>query len=406
MTETSESSESNGMTETLPAGTDVLIVGAGPVGLTAAASLMAKGADVVLIDKAAEGANTSRAAVVHARTLEVLRDLDVSAELVRRGVVVPRFTVRDRDRALLTLDFGELPTPFPYALMVPQDVTEAVLLDRLRALGGRVHRPYELTGLEQDADGVTATMAGGETIRAAYAVGADGMHSAVREHTGIAFTGDAYPQSFVLADVHMDWHLPAEEVMLYFSPEGLVVVAPLPGGRYRIVATVDEAPEHPSRDDVQALLDSRGPKSRPAQVRDVVWSSRFRVHHRLADHYRAGRLFLAGDAAHVHSPAGGQGMNTGIQDAVALAARLAAVVRDGADPATLDAYEAERRPVAAEVVAFTHRMTKIATVGHAPVRRMRNAALRALDRVPAVHRAIAMNLSELATDPDRKTSSR
>jgi 2-polyprenyl-6-methoxyphenol hydroxylase-like FAD-dependent oxidoreductase len=266
-----------------------------------------------------------------------------------------------------------------------------------------VHRPYEVTNVAQDSDGVTATMATGETIRVGYAVGADGIHSTVREYTGIGFTGDTYAQSFVLADVHMDWHLPETEVMLYYSPAGLVVVSALPGGRHRIVATVDEAPEHPSGEFVQALLDARGPEQQPARIRDVVWSSRFRVHHRLADHYRDGRLFLAGDAAHVHSPAGGQGMNTGIQDAATLAAKLTAVLRDGAADTVLDEYEAQRRPVAAEVVALTHRITRIATVDSVPLRKARNALLRALDWLPPVHRTLAMNLSELATDPERST---
>ena len=380
----------------LPHTTDVLIAGAGPVGLTLAASLAARGVDVVLVDKAAEVSTTSRAAVIHARTLEVLHGIDVSDELVRRGVIVPRFTVRDRDRALLTIDFDGLPTAHPYTLMLPQNITEDVLTSRLVELGGRVHRPYELARLEQDGNGVTATMVGGETVRASYAVGADGMHSAVRGQTHIGFAGDVYGQSFVLADVHLDWEFDDSEVMLYFAPAGLVVVAPLPGGRHRIVATADAAAEHPDRDDIQALLDARGPKKRPARVTDVVWSSRFRVHHRLADHYREGRVFLAGDAAHVHSPAGGQGMNTGIQDAVALAGRLAGVLSDGADERTLDGYEAQRRPVAADVVAFTDRMTRVATVDHSPVRRIRNAALRALNRIPAVRRNIALKLSELA----------
>ena len=386
----------------LPASTDVLIVGAGPVGLTLAASLAAEGVRAVLIDKQAEGANTSRACVVHSRTLEVLRELKVSEELVSRGLIVPRFTVRDRDRVLMTIDFGDLPTDYPYTLMIPQDITERVLLERLHAVGGRVHRPYELTGLTQDGDGVTATMATGDTIRASYAVGADGMHSTVRKHTGIGFTGDTYAQSFVLADVHMDWHLPQTEVMLYYSPAGLVVVSALPGGRHRIVATVDGAPEHPSGEFVQALLDARGPEQRPARIRDVVWSSRFRVHHRLAGHYRAGRMFLAGDAAHVHSPAGGQGMNTGIQDAVALATRLTAVLRDGAAGTVLDQYEAERRPVAADVVALTHRITRIATIDSIPLRKARNVLLRALDWVPAVHHTLAMKLSELSVDPNNQ----
>ncbi|NUS08444.1 MAG: NAD(P)-binding protein [Nonomuraea sp.] len=382
---------------TLPRRTDVLIVGAGPAGLALAASLARQGVDAVVTDRAASGANTSRAAVVHARTLEVLRTIGASEELVSRGIAVPRFTVRDRDRVLLTVAFDKLPTDFPYTLLVPQDITEQVLLDRLRAAGGTVHRPYEITAVEQDATGVTATTADGRAIRASYVVGADGMHSTVREHTGISFTGDTYAQSFVLADVRLNRAGAEDEVSLYFDPAGVTVLAPLPGGRHRIVATVDEAPERPDRAAVQALLDARGPRSSPAEVTELVWSSRFRVHHRLADHYRAGRIFLAGDAAHVHSPAGGQGMNTGIQDALNLADKLTAVLRDGAPETTLDAYEAERRPIAEEVVAFTHKMTKIATVGSGPLRSLRNTALRALDWIPAVHRTMAMNLSELAT---------
>lgn len=385
----------------LPQSADVLVVGAGPVGLSLATSLRLRGVDAVLLDRAAEGANTSRAAVVHARTLEVLRDLKVTDELVERGLIVPRFTVRERDRVLLTVEFGDLPTDFPYTLLIPQNITEEILLGRLEAAGGQVHRPFEMTGLTQDEDGVTVALAGGERFRARYVVGADGMHSTVREQTGIAFEGDAYPESFVLADVHLDWAGAKDEVMLFFSPEGVTVVAPLPGGRHRIVATVDEAPKEPTAADVQALLDHRGPKGHPAVVRDVVWSSRFRVHHRLAAHYRAGRVFLAGDSAHVHSPAGGQGMNTGIQDALVLADKLAAVLSDGKPETMLDEYETERRPVAEHVVAFTDKMTHVATVGSPVLRGMRNTLLRALDWVPAVHRTMAMNLSELSTDPAR-----
>jgi len=380
---------------------DVVIAGAGPAGLTLAAALTARGVRVLLADKQAGPATTSRAAVIHARTLEVLDGLGVAGELVDQGVVVPRFTVRDRDRALLSIDFAGLPTAYPFTLMLPQDRTEAVLAGRLAALGGEVRRSCELAEVEQDPDGVTATMASGETVRAAYLVGADGMHSRVREAAGIGFAGSAYAESFVLADVRMDWQLPRDEVMLYFAPAGLAVIAPLPGGRHRIVATFDQAPEHPSLADVQALMDARGPRRQPARVREVVWSSRFRVHHRLADHYRAGRVFLAGDAAHVHSPAGGQGMNTGIQDAVALGARLAAVLRDGADGASLDAYEAQRRPVAAGVVALTDRMTRLATLRRRPLVAARNTLLPVAGRLPFVRHGLAMNLSELATDPAR-----
>ncbi|MFF5288515.1 FAD-dependent oxidoreductase [Paractinoplanes globisporus] len=370
--------------------TEVLVAGAGPVGLALGAALKQRGVDAVIVDRQAAGANTSRAAVIHARTLEVLDELQVSGELVKRGIVVPRFTVRDGDRALLTVDFGRLPTRYPYTLMLPQNETELILSDRLEQLGGSVRRQAELVGVRPDDDGVTATLRGGETIRARYLVGADGMHSTVRELSGIGFTGDAYAESFVLADVRMDWPLPDDEVTLHFSPAGLVVVAPLPGGRHRIVATLDEAPEHPSAADVQAILDARGPRRSPARVREIVWSSRFRVHHRLADHYRAGRIFLAGDAAHVHSPAGGQGMNTGIQDALELARVLA-------EATDLDEYEARRRPVAAGVVALTDRMTRVATLRSRPLIALRNTVLPIVGRVPAVRRGLAMNLSELST---------
>ncbi len=372
----------------LPARTEVAVVGAGPAGLALAVTLAASGIDFVLLDRLAEGANTSRAAVVHARTLEVLDELGASEELIARGIKVTRFAVREGSRRLLTVPFDKLPTAHPYALMVPQYETESVLLDRLRALGGDVHRPYEVVSVVQDEDeaegGVTLTMSTGETLRAAYAVGADGMHSTVREAAGIGFTGRAYSESFVLADVVMDWDPGPAEVSLTFAAEGLAVVAPLPGGHYRVVATVDEAPPAPDLAFVQRLLDERAPGQ--AKVTGVAWCSRFRVHHRVADHYRAGRLLLAGDAAHVHSPAGGQGMNTGIQDGYALGQAFAT--------RQLDGYEARRRPVAQRVVAFTDRMTRLATSRSPLTRGARNIALPLLARTP-LPRKLATELAEL-----------
>ncbi|WP_040686307.1 FAD-dependent oxidoreductase [Nocardia vinacea] len=389
-------------TTPLPETTSVVIVGAGPAGLTTAITLADAGIDFVLLDRLAEGANTSRAAVVHARTLEVLQELGIAEELVDRGIVVPTFRVLDGNRTLATVPFGGLPTEYPYTLMVPQDTTEAVLLARLRKAGGDVHRPYRITKVADENDGVTVEYVDGEgatgTIRADYVVGADGMHSVVREQAGIGFTGDTYPESFVLADVRMDWPIARDEVALHLSPEGVTVVAPLPDdtdpNRYRVVATVDEAPEHPTIEDIQTILDTRGPGG-TVKVREVLWSSRFRVHHRVADHYRAGRLLLAGDAAHVHSPAGGQGMNTGIQDAAFLGPLLARVV--GGEPdSVLDTYETTRRPVALGVVAFTDRMTKMATLHPLPARIVRNTVMTVATRIPAVRTKLAFRLAELA----------
>lgn len=371
---------------------DVLVVGAGPTGLALATALTTHGLQALVIDAQAAGANTSRAAVIHARTLEVLEPLGVSETLVAQGIPAQRFTVRDRDRVLLDIGFDHLPTRYPYTLMVSQATTEAVLLARLQALGGEVLRPAVLADVVQDADGATATLEDGRRLRARWIVGADGMHSVVRDRAGIPFTGDRYAQSFVLADVQLSGGVTSDEVVLYFSPAGMVVVAPLPDGTHRIVATVDEAPEHPDAAFVQSLLDTRGPEGVRAVVHGLVWSSRFRVHHRIADTYRAGRVLLAGDAAHVHSPAGGQGMNAGIVDAMRLAEALAAA--KAGDDAALDAYGAERRPVAQQIVALADRLTRLATVRPA-WRGVRNVLLSVLSWVPGVRSRLAWRLSGL-----------
>jgi len=373
--------------------TDVLVIGAGPSGLTLAASLVKQGVATTVVDRQAAGANTSRAAVVNARTLEVLDDLDVARRLVKEGIHAPRFTIRDGRRTLIPVAFSVLPTDYPYSLMVPQATTERLLLERRTELGGTVLRPKTLASLIQDADGVTATFDDGELIRARYVVGADGMHSIVREQAGIGFEGGAYQESFTLADVRLRGEAPPDEVILFWAKAGLTVVAPLPGDIYRIVAPVADAPEEPSAAFVQQLLDERGLGAGRMVVTDVVWGSRFRIHHRVADTYRAGRLLLAGDAAHVHSPAGGQGMNLGIQDGVALAGALAAVLA-GASDSVLDEYNATRRPIAHQVVEMTDRLTRLATLPRA-ARPIRNTAIGLIGRVPSVQRALAMRLSGL-----------
>jgi 2-polyprenyl-6-methoxyphenol hydroxylase-like FAD-dependent oxidoreductase len=371
---------------------DVLIVGAGPTGLTLATALATRGLRATVIDRLREGANTSRAAVVHARTLEVLEPLGINPTLIERGLQAQRFTIRDGDRVLVPIAFDKLPTRYPYTLMVSQAVTESVLLERFVALGGRVMRPRSLVDLAQDEAGVTATLDDGSRLRARYVVGADGMHSTVRERAQIAFTGGSYGESFVLADVRLSGGVPSDEVALYFSPAGMAVAAPLPGGVHRIVATVDEAPEQPSADYVETLLRERGPQHDPATVHEVLWSTRFRVHHRVADVYRAGRVVLAGDAAHVHSPAGGQGMNAGILDAISLAGALEQAL--AGQVAALDAYGAQRRPVAQQVVAFADRLTRLATV-RPGLRGLRNLLLSTLAKLPAIRHQLAWRLSGL-----------
>ena len=349
----------------LPERTRILIVGAGPTGLAIATTLQHAGVDYLLVDRLAAGLNTSRAAVIHAHTLEMLEPLGVVDELERRGRQLHDFSVRDGDRALLRLKFDALPSRFNHILMIPQQETEAVLADRLAALGGRVHRGVSALSVRESGASYEVrlhTTEGERTVLADYVVAGDGMHSVVRESAGIGFEGGRYADSFVLADVTMNWRTDRDEVAFYLSPEGPVVVAPLPHGRFRIVATVENAPEKPDAALIETIMNTRGPKSQTIRVGDVFWSSRFRLHHRVASAYRKGNVFLMGDAAHVHSPAGGQGMNTGLVDAVILGRLLVGVLKQGRPIGDLDHYETLRRPAAQKVLALADRLTRVALV--------------------------------------------
>jgi len=379
--------------------TDVLIVGAGPTGLALATTLRRAGVAPVVVEKLTSGMNTSRAAVIHAHTLEVLEALGVSERLGAAGLKLQTFSIRDRDQILARMRFGALPTPYAHLLMLPQDRTESILLEALENAGGEVRWGHTVEALAETSSGVEAQVAaGGEkyTIRARYVVGADGMNSLVRRTAGIGFSGASYEESFVLADVDMSWGHGRDEVMLFFSPAGLVVVAPLPGGSYRVVATLDRAPDNPGISDVQALLDARGPTRGVGKVSKVHWSSRFRLHHRVADRYRNGRLLLVGDAAHVHSPAGGQGMNTGLVDACVLGRMIVEVLSGRQKDAYLDRYEALRRPAAKKVLRLAGRLTHMAIMKSAPRRFVRNLVLRGIGLLPLMRRQLELNLSGLS----------
>lgn len=390
----------------LPSRTDVLIVGAGPTGLALAVALASAGVDYVLIDRLEAGQNTSRAAVVHAHTLEALAPLGVSEKLAERGMKVKRFSLRDGEETLVRLGFDKLPTPFAFLLMIPQDTTEACLTERLVELGGSIHRGVTAEQFEIFADHVRAWIDTGQvkrSIDARYVVGADGMHSIVRKAAQIGFEGEAFEHSFVLADVEMGWAGGREEVMLCFTPAGPLVIAPLPSpGRYRIVAAMENAPEKPGLADIAGILSRHGPQGAAGSLKEVVWSSRFRIHHRLAQNYRKGRMIVMGDAAHVHSPAGGQGMNTGLVDAVVLGRLLAQALKEKR-PGALDAYERKRRPAAQKVLALSGQLTRMAMTRGAAARWMRNRRLKMIGRLSPLRRKFEMNLSGLARRTDART---
>lgn len=351
--------------------TDVVVVGAGPVGLAVATGLRQHGHSVVVVDKQAEGSNTSRASVIHARTLEMLEQIGVTKRLVELGLQLQDFAIRDGDRRLVPVSFRDLPTDYPFTLMIPQWQTEQVLLERLEELGGTVLRPYAAIGLTQSAEGAEVTLDSGEVIKAQYVVAADGMNSTIRELAGLRMPGNTLQLSFSLVDVRAEG-LPTEEVSLSFATAGLLVIAPLPDGSFRLVASVDAAPEHPDIAYAQQLLNARGPRKTEPKVTEVIWGSRFRIHERVADQYRSGRVLLAGDAAHTHSPAGGQGMNLGLRDAITLADALSTAL-NGHD-SELDAYATNSRAEAVRVIALAHRLTRLANLPR-PVRPLRNAVL-------------------------------
>jgi 2-polyprenyl-6-methoxyphenol hydroxylase-like FAD-dependent oxidoreductase len=375
----------------------VIVVGAGPTGLALGAELKRLGIPSLILDRLEAGANTSRAAVVHARTLEVLEPLGVTPELLQEGIVVPTFRIRDRNRILISISFKDLDTKYPFALMCPQNRTEAVLLRRLQALRGAVQRPCDVVTVRPGEDDVEVQFKTGEelkTVRTKWLIGCDGMHSVVREQASIPFIGGNYEESFVLADVEMEWPLDREEVSLFFSDKGLIVVAPLPGNHFRIVATMKDAPLEPSIADLQHIFEERGPENAAIAIHRIVWASRFHVQHRVVKVLRQGRILLAGDAAHVHRPAGGQGMNTGIQDAIALARALQETLQQKND-AALDAWQEKRLEIAHSVVTMTDRMTKMATASSYGVKFLRNAVLSVVGQIPFAQHALAEKLSEL-----------
>jgi 2-polyprenyl-6-methoxyphenol hydroxylase-like FAD-dependent oxidoreductase len=367
-----------------PGEPDVLVVGAGPTGLTLAAQLHALGARIRIIDRNLDRAHESRALAVQPRTLEVLRGLGIAQALVERGNDAARLQIHAGERVVPVrlFDVGLEDTAFPFLLFVSQAETEAVLDDHLVARGLAVDRGTELITFEQGESTVSCTLrhedGGTEELHARYVVGCDGAHSSVRRDAGIAFEGAAYPQTFVLADLEVDGDLAKEAAHAFLGAQGVLFFFPLAtpaSWRMLGIRPTDaneqgsKAQTEPSLVELQAIADAFTRRS--VRLRDPVWKTYFRLHHRHAARYRAGRIFLAGDAAHVHSPAGGQGMNTGIQDAWNLGWKLALVAQGIADDALLDTYEAERQPIGRLVLRFTDRATSIATSQSSIVRLLR-----------------------------------
>ncbi|HEX6676130.1 MAG TPA: FAD-dependent monooxygenase [Actinomycetes bacterium] len=384
---------------------EVLVVGAGPTGLALAAHLRAFGSRLRIVDRQLDRAHESRALAIQPRTMEVLAGLGVTPELLDHGqqAVQLRLHLPHRVISVRLFDLGLADTAYPFLLFLSQAETERVLGDHLAERGVRVERGVELVGLDPAAEQVTSRLrhpdGRQEIVAARYVVGCDGAHSTVRHLANIPFEGADYPQTFLLADLEVDGleHGAAHTYltgagMLFFFPLGtpatwrMLAMRP-PGNRPPVEAGVSLA-------ELQAITDDY--TSEPLRLRDPVWMTRFRLHLRGATRYQSGRVFLAGDAAHVHSPAGAQGMNTGIQDAVNLAWKLALVGGGVATPELLGTYQVERGPVGRWVLRFTNRAFTVATSTNLLVRlartqvpRLAPVALRAAPARAAAFRAVS-----------------
>jgi 2-polyprenyl-6-methoxyphenol hydroxylase-like FAD-dependent oxidoreductase len=345
--------------------TEVLVVGAGPTGLTMANVLDRQGVSFRIIDTKGGPVEDTRALVVHAKTLELLDKLGLADRAVEKGQRMGAVQVFGEGRPAGKLSFLEDGagdrTPYPFALVLEQHRTERLLIDGLGETGGRVEWDTELVSLASTPDGARATIrrADGstESIEAGWVVGADGASSPVRHSLGLGFEGDTYEQTLFLADVEMEWDYGSRQVSIDMTRAGFYAIFPMPGEkRFRLIGNVPEELEGKdeiSAEDVQGVLDRRsGLKTRITGLR---WSSIYRTHRRMTERFRVGRVFLVGDAAHIHSPAGGQGMNTGIGDAYNLGWKLALVAKGLAHESLLDSYEAERMPFARSILNGTDR---------------------------------------------------
>jgi 2-polyprenyl-6-methoxyphenol hydroxylase-like FAD-dependent oxidoreductase len=377
----------------------VAVVGAGPTGLMLASELALGGARVQVLEERTVVPNITRAFAVHARTLELFDARGMADELLTRGV--PVYHIAPPGGAMMNL--RDLPTRFGMLLVVPQSGTEQVLQARVDDLGVPVVRGAQVVGLSSDVDGVTVQCAAGAEIRAKFVVGCDGAHSSVRQLVGIDFAGKQYETHILLADVHLT-RAPDDTLTGVTNERGAALLIPFGDGWFRAIAWDRLREQAPLKEPVmqEEIRDSFDRIAGDDYgMTDMRWSSRFLSERKQAQRYRDGRVFIAGDAAHVHSPLGGQGMNTGLADAMNLGWKLSAAIRGTAPGWLLDSYERERLPVGAEVLRMTDAFNQLVLGRSKAQRLLQTIAIGTLTRVPAGRRFMAGRLSQLGINYPR-----
>jgi 2-polyprenyl-6-methoxyphenol hydroxylase-like FAD-dependent oxidoreductase len=384
--------------------TDVLIVGAGPVGLTMAIELARYGVGVRIIDKAPRRTDKSKALVVWSRPLELFDRSGCSAALIDAGYKADSVRISAGEKPLAHIKLEGLETKYPFALMIPQSDTERILDEFLNGLGVTVERSVEWKDFTASENSVVSSFqhADGreEALETPWLIGCDGAHSPVRHKLQKEFRGETMPIDWLLADVHLENVSWKPEIDIVWHSDGVLALFPISKDRYRVIADIgatqpDAGPRaDPTLADVQTILDKRFPGG--GRASNPIWLTTFRINERKVEDYRSGRVFLAGDAAHVHSPAGGQGMNTGMQDAFNLAWKLAMVVHGAGSERLLSSYSLERSPVAEQVLSVTGRATSMATMTGEAAQFLRNHTLSLVLGLAPVRKFAANVMSELS----------
>lgn len=376
---------------------DVFIVGAGPVGLFLANECARRGLTYRIIEAKPSQSEHSKALAIFPRTMEIFDMAGVVAPFLEAANRVSWVAIVTHGRQLARLHFTPEDTPYSYVAMVPQDVTERLLAEELQRRGGRVEYETKFVSLEQHDDSVTAIIEHhGEhsEVRAKFLVGCDGAHSPVRHAVNIPFEGAQYSGSFLLADIETNETLASDEMQLCPSELGAVAIFPMSTTRRRLVATIDQQEgDAPSLELVRKIIRERAPAG--LEARALHWSSYFRIHHRHVASLRDRRIFIAGDAAHIHSPFGGQGMNTGLHDVWNLAWKLDLAVRGGGSGQLLDSYSSERLPVIKSVIDTTHYLTKAMGTSSVIAQAVRNAVIPLVSHLAPAEHAFVHRLSEL-----------
>jgi 2-polyprenyl-6-methoxyphenol hydroxylase-like FAD-dependent oxidoreductase len=376
---------------------DVLIVGAGPVGLFLANECARRGLRWRLVEARSEQSTHSKALAIMPRTLEIFDMAGIVAPFLETANRVTSAAIITHGRRLARMQFTPEESPYPFVAMVPQDVTERLLVEELRRKSGAVEYETAFLSATQYKDHVTVTLdERGERVEltTAFVVGCDGAHSTVRHLLKLPFEGEQYDDLFLLADVETNETLPADEMQLCPNEFGPLAIFPMSATRRRIVATIENAEgEAPSLDLVRELLVQRAPSGIEAHT--LLWSSYFRIHRRQVARLRDHRIFVAGDAAHIHSPFGAQGMNTGLQDVWNLVWKLDLAARGHGREELLDSYTAERRPVIKHVINITDFMTKAMGTPSKLAQALRNTVIPVVSRLTPFQHAFVQTLSEL-----------